>query len=146
MNLITFVLASLAIAGSPASYEVPVPAELAPFASFQLNDFLVEERSGELKISYKVPVELTGIENYVSFQGPLGRGPVRLIGDQGEMLCELERAENACQVTYWPLRQDLGLLSRLFKGLPGPEREARMAVAARFSGDWEGVIRFPVGK
>lgn len=147
LALATLLLAPLAMASDKlaAEYEVPVPAELEAYSRYQMSGIKVRSDGRRLEVSYKLPLELTGIENHLKFEGvDDGSGVVKLTGNHGSMECQAEAGLEACRVKYYGVRQDLSAVERLLDAqrLPQQEKVGRLAVAARFGGDMEGIIRY----
>ena len=71
---------------TPAEYEVPVPAELAKYSRLKMEGVKFEKKDGRVRISYMLPLELTGIENKLRFEGTDdGSGVLLLRSDRGQM-------------------------------------------------------------
>lgn len=133
---LTLFISSTAWATLP-EYEVPVPAELAPYSRFAMNEVRYVRQGQRLKISYELPLELTGIKNQLKFEGAIGAdGISRLEGSSGTMQCVDEAGIETCQVHYWAIRQDFSAVKRLLKSKRYSEEVLRgkLAVARYFGG------------
>ena len=99
---------STQIAGA-ATYSVPVQDDLKEYASFELKTFNLKRYIGKTTVKYKLPIELTGIEQKVEFTGIINSKAQQniLTGDNGTMICEKNsEARISCQVEYKNLEID----------------------------------------
>ncbi len=130
---------------TPAEYEVPVPAELTPYSRFKMEGVKFENEGGRVRVSYKLPLELTGIENKFHFEGVEDRsGVLRLRSERGVMECRVLAGVDTCRVKYTEISQDMLAVERLLDSqrLPLDVKQGIMAVAGRFGGDMQGIIRY----
>jgi len=130
---------------TPADYEVPVPADLAPYSHFKMEGVKFENEGGRVRVSYKLPLELTGIENKLRFEGvDDGSGVLRLRSERGVMECRVLEGVDTCGVKYTEISQDMLAVERLLDSqrLPLDVKQGIMAVAARIGGDMQGIIRY----
>jgi hypothetical protein len=130
---------------TPAEYEVPVPADLSPYSHFKMEGVKFENEGGRVRVSYKLPLELTGIENKLRFEGvDDGSGVLRLRSEQGVMECRVLAGVDTCRVKYTEISQDMPAVERLLDSqrLPLDVKQGIMAVAGRFGGDMQGIIRY----
>lgn len=149
--VLSMLLSPLAFAGDkiPAQYEVPVPAELAAFATYDLEGLEVQSESGEVSLRYQLPLALTGVEQKVKLSGRVeSDGVMRLSDENGStMECREVNAQETCRVVYKGVRQDLGLVKIHLTSLAlaPDELEGKFAVAeffGRAGGDMEGIVRY----
>ncbi len=128
---------------SPSTYEVPVPAELEPYARFPVEKSRVRLKDGELEVKYMLPLELTGLENHLVFRGTVdARGLARIENDQGTADCNL--VTNMCHLKYKKLNFDLARVADALRAhnFSPEEFDGRLAVAARLGGEMEGNFYF----
>jgi len=130
--------------GARATYRVPVPAELEPYASFELGDLRFREREGQVNLEYSLPVLLVGGTQRVSFRGPLlASGELDLNGEAGRVTCRAVGSSMQCDEVLTQVELDQQKLERALSAFTSDESQARRAVAARFSDDPIGVLTFP---
>lgn len=136
----------LAASAGAATYEVPVPEELAPHAKFPLEKFTASEKGGRLELRYQLPMALTGEPIGISLAGPVSaEGRAKLTGKLGKGECDfLLDGSRSCRVSYRGFEVDRAKVIKWFdeQGITGTERDAGLAVAAAFGGDMEGIIAF----
>jgi hypothetical protein len=126
-----------------ATYHVPVPEELEPYSTFELGDLRLRERGAEWELDYTLPELLVGGSERLSFRGgSSSNGDIQLRGDAGQLSCRSLGAAMQCDEVLTKLEVDRDKLERAFATLPAAEREARRAVADRFSDDPIGVLTF----
>lgn len=115
-----------------ASYEAPVPKELAAYANFEMHDLRWRVRDGLQEVHYTLPVELTGrvveihtrsVDGGKTFKGPIG-----------EMDCRASAVD--CKVHYPTLRLNADEVKAKLQsmGIQGDELNARMNVHQFFAG------------
>jgi hypothetical protein len=127
-----------------AEYRVPVPAELEPYATFELGDLRFRERGAEWALEYSLPVLLVGQSARLSFRGVAdANGAYLLSGDAGQVTCHVEGDRVHCEEVLVTVQQDAQKLERALAAFSSEEGAARRAVAARFSDDPIGVLTFP---
>ena len=127
-----------------ATYHVPVPSELEPYANFALADLRFRERGGEWTLDYTVPVLLVGGNQNVSFRGTESApGVYELEGDAGQATCHAEAAGYRCDEVLRSVELDADKLERALGALSAEESRGRRAVASRFADDPIGVLTFP---
>lgn len=146
-NILALTLLSLslpALAASYSQYSVPVPAELAPYATFVLNSSTVTEDATGVVVSYDLPVELVGPNHaQIILAGKKSPGNVLLLeGEFGEASCFNRNAKLECIVQYEDLEIDLAAVERILnQRVTDPhERELRLQVAKIFGGEPVGVF------
>lgn len=121
-----------------ASYHVPVPLELMPFATYPLDDVAVTRTDDRVAIAFTLPVGLLGFAVPITFTGTVG-GEVTGSGgdgtcrDDGGLVCDLRYYDFGVDVdavaAYWRQRNDGFVVDRL-------------RVTALFEADPLGVVRF----
>lgn len=130
-----------------ATYEVPVPAELKEFATYQMDPVAVRVQGSRMRVRYELPLALTGAENDMQFEGIVGQTETRLSNPEygGEMVCVA--AENLCRVKYQKLRIDAERAESVLRSMGFAEEKVRghLAVTTRIGNDMEGVIHFTPG-
>jgi hypothetical protein len=146
MKIISLFLLSFAFANNSnfeGTYEVPVDESLKTFATYPLLKLQKKEKDGGIRISYSLPLELTGLENEFRFEGNFdANGEGTFEGANGKMICVSLNQQPVCRVEYYSVKQDLSLVSELLKKYPAEEQAPRLAVATAFGGDLEGIIHF----
>ncbi|HKO94147.1 MAG TPA: hypothetical protein VJU61_23500 [Polyangiaceae bacterium] len=126
-----------------ASYSVPVPAELEPYATFELRDLRFRQRGEEWTLDYTLPALLLGAARKLSFRGTTdASGVYELGGDAGSMTCTPEAAELRCDEVLDAAELDRDKLERALAELPAEESQLRRDVAESFANDPIGVLRF----
>ncbi|MGZ3693702.1 MAG: hypothetical protein ACXWQO_05850 [Bdellovibrionota bacterium] len=149
-----FLLAPFAQAADAprALYEVPVPQEMKAFSKYEISYFGKKVSGDTLELTYQLPLELTGISQWVSFSGKIihGKEPATLSGPNGEMNCasntEALRGDT-CAVKYHDIKVDLNAVAQRLKiARISPEmREGKLRIAAMFresGGDIGGIITY----
>ena len=146
-KLIALTVLSLSVstfAASYTQYSVPVPAELAPYATFVLNSATVIEDQAGVVVSYDLPAELVGTGHpSIVLGGKKRPGNVLLLeGEFGEASCFSRNAKLECIVKYEDLEIDLaGVENILNQRIADPhERELRLQVAKIFGGEPVGIV------
>ncbi len=141
---LTLCLSLPAVAASYSQYSVPVPTELAPYATFVLNSSTVTEDASGIVLSYDLPAELVGQNHPTIVLGGKKRpGNVLLLeGEFGEASCFSRNAKLECIVKYEDLEIDLAGVERLLnQQVSDPhERELRLQVARIFGGEPVGIV------
>jgi hypothetical protein len=141
--------ASTAVAApaSGASYEVPVPADLASAATFDVAevDWSVSA-SGIAHLSYDLPLGLVGQELKVDLSGPFDATTQTgaLTGAAGSATCTVAGSHLTCNETLsglLPLTPNLAVVQAVAaQDFAGPAQQ-RVDVAIRFSADPLGILR-----
>ena len=152
--LFAALLALPAFAGThTVVYEVPAPAELAPYSSFELT---YESRllpDGQTEISYKLPLTLVGTEQEFRFQGSsyAGADAFTFKGEKGEMACATEAGATKCRVSHRDVTIDVDAVVAKLETLNlSPEEKAGRARFASFvamaaradGGDMVGILHY----
>jgi hypothetical protein len=123
------------------TYFVPVPAELEPYALFELESVRVEVRGDELGLDYDLPELLLGERRGLSFRGSAtAAGEYRLEGDDGVATCRQSAGRFRCDEALNGVELDSSKIDRLLQPLSDAEARARRGVADRFSIDPIGVL------
>ena len=129
-------------------YEVPVKTEnplLISAARFAVT-YSVKTRPGRpTRISYDLPLALTGLPNDVELRQGVG-APTRWSGLNSEGTCEQFEENFVCTLTYKNLQLDERLGAELVRSqYPDPAvAAAKQNVAQLFRSEPIGVIRFPI--
>lgn len=116
-------------------YWTPVPAELSQFAVFNIPEVRVRKFLDKVKVTYDLPVELTGNPNHIELEGPADvKGPVVLSGRLGVAECPSANDYSTCKLFYNNLDIDPKVRTELLKQIVKSPDELvlREAVAARF--------------
>jgi hypothetical protein len=132
--LSVFAFASTEIA---AEYEVPVPAELAAYSRFKMDPVKVNKEGGEVRVRYKLPLLLTGIEQEIEMRGTYGSDGVLLLeGGKGLAKCSGFQEGQQCRVKYKDVAVDLALAEAELEklGLAETDRAGVLQVIKRFQG------------
>lgn len=134
---LAFSVLALASTSITAEYEVPVPPELVAYSRFELGTVKVSNEGGQVRIRYKLPLLLTGLENKIEMIGSRDeRGVLRLSGEYGSAECDGFQEGQQCRLVYQHLQVDLARseaeLDKL--GLSEADRAALLQVIKRFQG------------
>ena len=149
LSTLFFVTVSLAGANFEGTYEVPVTPELKQFAEYPLSKVQLKELdNGNTRISYELPLELTGVSNEIRFVGKfLPDGSGEFTGNSGTMVCTPNTdADPKCVVQYYAVKQDLNGVRQALQKFPVEEQAPRLQVAIAFGGDLEGFVRIQKSK
>jgi hypothetical protein len=129
------------------TYSVPVPFELEPYASFELESVRVEVRGDELGLHYDLPELLLGEPRGLSFRGgSTAAGDYRLEGDHGVATCRPSAGRWRCDEALNGIELDAMKIDRLLEPMPDAEARARRGVADRFSIDPIGVLEVELSR
>jgi hypothetical protein len=131
---------------SGASYEVPVPADLASAATYNVTevDWSVSP-SGIAHLSYPLPLGLVGQALEVDLSGPFDAATQTgiLTGAAGSATCTLSGSSLTCNETlsgFLPLTPNLAVVQAVAaQDFAGPAQQ-RVDVAIRFSADPLGIL------
>jgi hypothetical protein len=146
-SLISFLIL-MSVQSFAATYTVPVSADLKDFASFELESFKSKEENGTVTlIKYKVPRELTGVEQEVEFRGTIDdKAAYNLLsGPNGILTCGKEVNEKMeCRAEYKNLKFDENKAIEEIDETATSTLEAsgRIAVMRAFSSDPVGIISY----
>ncbi len=120
-----------------AAYVVPVPATLAKYALFtNVRVDIKAMGTGQTSFKYRIPVELTGVENKVEFFGtPDSAGKMEATGENGSALCDGGAKVGSCELFYKNLQFDHDLRDQILTRISSGDADqlaARQAVADQF--------------
>lgn len=127
--------------GVDATYTVPVPYELARFASFKMPNSLISVNKDLIQITYYLPREI--IDKDLGATPIILKGRIKKFPEHFDMTgagfhrgnCFLRQDGLTCLVTY-EFTPDLSEVREyLKKTYPASELEARMKVAKAFQGE-----------
>lgn len=133
-------------------YEVPLDpehAELGDAAFTPVFGARLRIDEGQVSLSYDFPLELTGVDQSVDFDGPLpeGDGPLVLAGDPGTATCSIRNVDGPsfdihCFEELPGVDVDVAALETLLeeRGVAPAEIAARIDVAKLFSEDPIGIF------
>lgn len=146
--LLSLILSVLAIASTEitAEYEVPVPAQLVAYSRFKMEPVKVNKEGGEVRVRYKLPILLTGVENEIEMRGSYGNDGVLLLnGGKGRAECSGFQQGQQCNVRYSGLTVDLARseaeLDKL--GLSEGDRAGVLQVIKTFQGADKAAMALP---
>ena len=134
-------------AGAPVTssyagtYSVPVPAELAAAATYDVPEMTWTVNGSTATLAYALPKALVGTTIRVTFSGPFdaATGKATLSGAAGTAECVVAATTIKCNETMHgllPIAVDLGVVAKL---APAGLAAARVEVAKRFSTDPIGI-------
>lgn len=124
------------------SYEVPVGAELAPFARYRLTDVRWMVKDGQRRLVYELPEDLLGHSRRVDFRGPdTAESTWTLDGESvGTAQCVLAAGQMTCREQLPGVQVDIAAVeARVMAGELAPQQ---LEVTKVFQGDPIGVLRF----
>lgn len=130
--------------GAPAwaaSYTVPtLDPQLSPYAHFEISDLRVEKGNGALRVTYSLPLELTGDPVTIELTGEesLHGGRVRLRGELGKANC----VGASCEVDYRHLPINRAAVTARLWDISETQEEfdARLQLAMEFEGNPIGIV------
>jgi hypothetical protein len=124
-------------------YEVPVnDPNLADAAVFKLRRVQLEQNGTDIKLKYRVPVELTGEVNQVEFIGSINNGEGTLVYEKNKMNCLADQSTLMCKVAYQDLKFNQVRAERILSAkFNGDELRKRLLIQGKFSTDPVGVIK-----
>lgn len=124
------------------TYFVPVPKELEPYASFDVDSIRFEVRGAELVLQYELPALLLGDTRGLSFRGTAAAdGSYVLDSDDGVATCRASDGGWTCDEVLLSVELDVDQLDRMLEPMPEADARARRSVADRFADDPIGVLR-----
>jgi hypothetical protein len=124
------------------NYHVPVPAELEPYADFEIVSVRLDVRGGELVLKYDLPELLIGEARGLSFRGAATPdGSYVLEGDDGTATCRSSADGWTCDEALFAVQLDVEKIERLLDSMSDAEAIGRRSVADRFSVDPIGVLQ-----
>jgi hypothetical protein len=137
-----FSCASAMADSSQVTYSVPVPENLAAYASFNI-PAQYTKTADSISVSYVLPQDLTGNQMTVQLQGSLSG--TTLEGPNAQATCTDIQNMASCKITYTGLPLDLATteqyLSSKYTNSTG--LKYRQQVAAIFSSEPVGIITMP---
>lgn len=147
MKAVLFSIALVAqsvYASDYGSYTVPVPTELAPYATFSLPDAKLERNATHVTLSYKLPAELVGADHEaITLKGKIRPGRALLLtGKYGDASCLSTNGKTECVVEYDDLEQDMTSAEAAIavRTQDLAERAARLEVAKLFGSEPVGIV------
>lgn len=125
------------------SYSVPVSADLAAAATFDVTELTWTVTGGVATLAYNLPRALVGKAMRVVFTGPFdaSTGHATLTGAPGTAECTVTALAISCTEQMnglLPIAPNLVVVEKLAATYAGPAAD-RLAVAARFAGDPIGI-------
>ena len=129
--------------GYPASatYEVPVPDELASWAQFSMQRVRLRQNNDHIELDYRLPQALTGEAEHMKLKGDWEGEVIVLRGGANVAECEPTGAALRCRVAYPGLSSDPVKLETYLATVADPEeRAARASVSSIFLDDPLGFI------
>jgi hypothetical protein len=132
------------------TYRVPVSAELAAAATFDVPELTWTVNGTAASLSYDLPRALVGIPLRVDFTGPYdpATGQARLVGAAGTADCTVTATSVSCAETMrglLPIAGDLAVVAQLAATYPGPPSD-RASVATQVMGDPIGIALIDLGR
>lgn len=126
------------------TYEVPVPVELTPAATFDVTEIEWTVVGGTARLAYNLPRALVGKAVRVDFTGPIDAttNVATLSGVAGTSTCQIAATSVVCNETMQgllPLNSDLTVVEALAATTYAGPVADRIAVANRFAGDPIGI-------
>lgn len=96
------VSAQVFAAENPGTYWVPVARELSRYSVFNIDTVTVKVNNGRVRMSYALPLELTGELNYFEFEGaePAAGQPLVVTSPHGEVVCPTMEDFSMCETNY----------------------------------------------
>jgi hypothetical protein len=123
------------------TYSVPVSSELAASAIYEVDEITWSLSAGTATLSYKLPVELLGKSQHVSFSGPFGTSGT-LYGEAGSAVCTTADRTITCREdmhALMPIEHDLERVAEL---APTSLSSERVSVTRVFISDPIGIASF----
>jgi hypothetical protein len=128
------------------NYIIPVPTELAAFASFPTTYTLGTNADGKATIGYHLPEDVVGPDApaiTLSQTGPSQGGLIPFQGPNGSGSCRQTSKGTTCVVAYPSLSTFEEVQSFLQHKYPNdPNLELRTKVARFFNADPKGIVNF----
>ncbi len=129
------------------TYRVPVPDDLAPYATYTLTDATVDVSGGVLQVSFVLPEGLLGFAPVMTFSGSFAGAPVgsevAVSGPQITGTCRVDGTIE-CAVQYYAVSADLAAVGAYWRARGDAFVDARVQVASLFDDDPLGVLRLSV--
>ena len=129
-----------ALTSAPATYSVPVPAELADQATFPVDSVSWNATAERASLKYDLPPELVGTRARVALDGAFdpARGVYALSGPAGTAECTVAGASLTCNERLPGVPVDVARATELAAGSPGAAKRAE--VIRRFGVDPIGIL------
>lgn len=141
---LSFFISLPTFAAAYGTYTVPVPPQLAPYATFVMNDSQITRDNTGVVMTYDLPVELVGPNHPTIVLGGKHRegGIMLLEGEFGEASCFTRAEKVECIVQYEDLEIDIAGVERILaaRNISPHERELRLQVAKIFGGEPVGIV------
>lgn len=131
-------LVSMQVSGqeNAGTYWVPVPRELSRYSVFNIEAVNLKVNDGRVRMSYALPLELTGEVNYFEFEGeePAAGQPLVLSSAHGQVECPSMENLSMCETNYRNLNIDVKKRSEFLREISHSELEfqVRERVAQSF--------------
>jgi hypothetical protein len=146
LSVLVFAFTSAALAATPTDgkYHVPVPAQIAEYASYDIR-VRTNDPSNPTQISYVLPLELTGQRNLIRLTKQTEDGR-KWTGPHADASCGTNNSMIECSVKYKNLTFDSAKAESLIRSKFTAEEEiqGRLAAAKFFGGEPAGVVSFPL--
>ncbi len=149
MKKLLLILAAIPFFGFTGTpiYTVPTSADLAPYASFPLQNLSVKYQDEQLEVGYDLPISLTGELNHVVFSGQTVDGVPNAVlsGPNGTMNCLRSTAGSAtCNVKFENLKTDSAKVNLALQAenLDPAIFGKKQIVSRIFNGDPIGVLQY----
>ncbi len=137
--LIVWVAILFSLSGFSATYEVPGSQGVPPYQM----KFKLKKKNGLYFTDYKLPLDLTGVENRIKANGSFDQnGDLVLIGKNGKLTCHLIARQCEAVYDYIVVDEEQVRLRFQARGLSEEEIKPFLAVSRKFGGDPIGVIHF----
>lgn len=126
------------------TYSVPVPAQLVPYASYEVGSINFCQSGDSVTLGYRLPELLLGKAEHVAFVGPWNASSetYELSGKDGTGSCARSGTTWTCTEHFSGLTVDPAKVSDLLKGAPPAELQGRVQVTNHFGQDPIGVLVF----
>ncbi len=127
------------------TYEVPVTADLAAAAVYDVPEVEWTVVNGSVTLDYDLPLGLVGTKLRVEFTGPIdvAAGKATLVGPPGDAACTLSASAVSCLETMkglLPITPDLAVVESLAATEFAGPASMRLDVAKQFSVDPIGIV------
>ncbi len=145
MRAILFFIVSFSIvsqaAKTTATYQVPVPAKLVPYATFVLENTSLEIKNETADLTYYLPLEIVHSQIHdtpIHLKGKVKSFPQQFQmtdGEHAQASCSLRKKDLTCIVSYGFAPNLESVAAYLKKTYPAREFEMRFQVARAFVGE-----------
>lgn len=134
----------IAAVGEPAgTFRVPVPDDLAPFATYEVDEAAFEIVDGTLSVSFRLPEGLLGFAASATFTGPVVGGEAAVSGPMGHGTCRVDSGVE-CALAYRADAADVAAVQAHWTARGDAFVDARVQVASLFADDPHGVLRLSI--